>query len=106
MVRAIAARIQGDDYQARWFWIQACRLFTPLTKVVKVAYEFHGVKSFDDVVVYYEGRMDDEGNSLLAEYYQVKFHVTSAGAFTWQGMMDPGFINASSISILQRLKNA
>jgi len=106
MARAIAARIQGDDYQARWFWIQACRLFTPLTKVVKVAYEANGVKSFDDVVVYYDGMVDDEGNALLAEYYQVKFHVTSAGAFTWQGMMDPTFINAASVSILQRLQNA
>lgn len=106
MARAIAARTQGDDYQARWFWIQACRLFAPLTPVVRVAYEAHGVKSFDDVVVYYKDRIDDEGNSLVAEYYQVKFHVTSAGAFTWKGMMDPAFINAASISILQRLKNA
>lgn len=103
---AIAARIQGDDYQARWFWFQICRLFSERTKVVRVSYEANNIKSFDDVVVYYQGMEDDEGNLLSAEYYQVKFHVTSAGAFTWEGMMNPSFINATSVSILQRLKNA
>lgn len=107
MARAIAARNQGDDYQARWFWLQVCRLFGERTKVVRVAYEANNVKSFDDVVIYYDNSMvDDEGNFLQAEYYQVKFHVTSLGAFTWQGMMEPSFINATSVSILQRLKHA
>ena len=106
MARAIAARIQGDDYQARWFWLQVCRLFGERPKVVRVAYEANNVKSFDDVVAYCDGINDIEGNPILAEYYQVKFHVTSAGAFTWEGMMDPGFINATSVSLLQRLKNA
>ncbi|WP_341531834.1 SAVED domain-containing protein (plasmid) [Nostoc sp. UHCC 0302] len=104
--RAIAARIQGDDYQARWFWFQVCRLFSERTKVVRVGYEANNIKSFDDVVVYYKGMQDDEGNPLNTEYHQVKFHVTSAGAFTYKGMMNPAFINATSVSILQRLKNA
>lgn len=100
-------RIQGDDYQARWFWMQACRLFYDRTKAVRVAYEQNNVKSFDDVVIYYNNSMqDDDGTRLEAEYYQVKFHVTAAGAITWQGMMDPAFINASTFSILQRLKDA
>jgi hypothetical protein len=29
MVRAIAARTQGDDYQARFCWFEARRLFEP-----------------------------------------------------------------------------
>jgi hypothetical protein len=103
---AIAARIQGDDYQARWLWFHICRLFSERTKVVRVGYEANNIKSFDDVVVYYQGMQDDEGNPLNAEYYQVKFHVTSAGAFTYEGMMNPSFINATTVSILQRLKNA
>ena len=106
MSRAIAARIDGDDYQARLFWIQACRLFMPSEKVVRVGYEDSTIKSFDDIVVHYEGRMDDDGNPLLAEYYQVKFHVTSGGAVTWKSLMDASFINADSVSFLQRLKNA
>lgn len=106
MARAIAARTQGDDYQARWFWLQVCRLFGDRTNVVRVVYEADNVKSFDDVVVHFEGMADEEGHPLFAEYYQVKFHVTSGGALTWEGMMDPAFINAQSVSLLQRLKNA
>lgn len=106
MAKAIAARNQGDDYQARWFWLQICRLFGDRTKVVRVAYEANNIKSFDDVVVYFDGMIDEEGQPLLAEYYQVKFHVTSAGALTWKSMIDPVFINATSVSLLQRLKNA
>jgi hypothetical protein len=106
MARAIAARNRGDDYQARWFWIQVCRLFGDRTKVVRVEYEADNVKSFDDVAVYFNGMIDEEGNHLNAEYHQVKFHVTSAGALTWENLINPQFINAESISLLQRLKNA
>jgi SMODS-associated and fused to various effectors sensor domain len=106
MARAIAARNQGDDYQARWLWLQICRLFSQHTKVIRVVYEDGNVKSFDDVVVHFDGMTDRAGNSLRAEYYQVKFHVTSNGALTYQNLMDPAFINAASISILQRLKAA
>jgi hypothetical protein len=106
MARAIAARTQGDDYQARWFWLQVCRLFGDRTNVVRVVYEANNVKSFDDVVVHFEGMTDEEGHPLFAEYYQVKFHVTSGGSLTWEGMMAPAFINAQSVSLLQRLKNA
>ena len=106
MARAIAARNQGDDYQARWFWLQACRLFASHTKVVRVIYEDDSAKAFDDVVVYFDGMNDSDGNSVRAEYYQVKFHVTSNGAVTWQNLIEPVFINASSFSFLQRLKAA
>ncbi|MGG6294902.1 SAVED domain-containing protein [Leptolyngbya sp. AN02str] len=106
MARAIAARNQGDDYQARWFWFQACRLFGDRTKVVRVVYEANNIKSFDDISVYFDGRFDEEGNPLHAEYYQVKFHVTSAGALTWENLIDPSFINATSVSLLERLRDA
>lgn len=106
MARAIAARTQGDDYQARWFWLQVCRLFGDRTKAIRVIYEANNVKSFDDVVVHFDGMVDEEGYPLHAEYYQVKFHVTSAGSLTSESLMDPAFINAQSVSLLQRLKNA
>lgn len=107
MAKAIVARIQGDDYQARWFWHEVCRLFLDQTRVERVVYEDENIKSLDDVVVYYrDGMIDEYGQSLRADYYQVKFHVTAAGGFTWQGMMDPAFINATSVSLLERLRNA
>ncbi len=99
--------MQGDDYQARWFWRNVCRLFDPSTKVIKVCYEADNVKSFDDVVVHYgPGMKDEKGHDLGRDFYQVKFHVTSAGAFSGATMMNPSFINATAFSILQRLRDA
>lgn len=105
MAKAVSARLQGDDYQGRFFWLQACRLFDDRTKVTKVEIESSNVKSLDDVVVHYSGMFDFD-EPISADYYQVKFHVTARGAFTWKGMMDPRFINASSISLLQRIHDA
>lgn len=105
MARAVAARLQGDDYQIRFFWIQACRLFEERTKVTSVELESEDAKSIDDVVVRYENYLD-LGEPVRADFYQVKFHVTGNGAFTWRSMMDPSFVNAKSVSILQRLLDA
>lgn len=107
MARAIIARTRGDDYQARWFWIQVCRLFKPNTKVTRVIYEYNAAKAFDDVVVIYNQDMVDlDGNPLNGDYYQVKFHQTANGSLTWDNLIDPKFINATSISLLQRLYDA
>jgi hypothetical protein len=107
MAGSITARHQGDDYQARWFWMHACDLFYPEKHVLQVGYELNNIKSLDDIGVFYDKRMiDEEGDPLTADYIQVKFHVVRGGAITWQGLMDPAFINADSVSVLQRLKNA
>jgi hypothetical protein len=107
MSNAVVPRMQGDDYQARFFWIQACRLFEAHSKVACVAYELDTVKYFDDVAVFYGPLIPDErGDLIRADYYQVKFHVSHAGAFTWEALMDPRFIGASSMSLLQRLHAA
>ncbi len=107
MAKAVAARMQGDDYQARWFWLKACDLLEPQTKVEKVVYEDQNVKSLDDVVVYYrEGFQDSLGNQLCADYYQVKFHVTAEGSLTAKDLTEPRFINATKVSLLQRIRNA
>lgn len=105
--RAIIARIQGDDYQARWFWLRACDLLEEHTDVEKVVYEENNVKSLDDVVVYYRGGTRDPlGHPRRADFYQVKFHVTQAGALTAEALTKPEFINAKSVSLLQRMFNA
>ena len=103
MAKSVVARQQGDDYQARWFWIQVCRLFEERSKVASVTYESEAPKSFDDVTVAYSsGRCDEEGNPLYADFYQVKFHVTQEGALTYESLMDPKFVNATSVSLLER----
>ncbi len=109
MNKAISARIQGDDYQGLFFWLYAVKLFHPHTSVSKVVYEAENVKSFDDVVVHYrkdKPLLDCRHNEIYMDCFQVKFHVTQNGAFSWEGLKDPSFINATSFSIMQRLLNA
>lgn len=107
MAKQIVARQQGDDYQARWFWLQACALLDDFSHVERVVHEDDALKSFDDVAVYYcPGNKDKRGVSLNADFYQVKFHVTSNGALTGQSFCDPSFIGATAVSLLQRMKNA
>lgn len=107
MSTAVDARIQGDEYQAYFFWLQVCKLFFSNTKVNKVIYEANNIKSFDDVVVEYcEPIIDVNQNYINLDCFQIKFHVANGGAFSWSGLMDPSFINASSVSLIQRLKNA
>jgi hypothetical protein len=107
VAKAVIPRMQGDDYQARFFWLQACRLFQPYTKVCHVGYELDRIKSFDDVVVKYsEPLYLERGDLVEADYFQVKFHVSQAGAFTCAAFIDPKFINAKSVSLLQRLHAA
>ena len=106
MANSLRALIWGDDYQARHFWMNACNLFFEDTGVVTVAMELGNMKSLDDVGVFFAPWVRDEwGNPLNAEYHQVKFHVTASGGCTWQGLMDPGFINAESVSLLRRLRD-
>jgi SMODS-associated and fused to various effectors sensor domain len=107
-MHAIAARSRGDDYQARWFWIQVCRLFGERTLVRRVVYEEARVKSLDDVAVYYDDRgiPDSDGSIVFADYFQLKFHQTLAGSITGSALIDPKFINAASISFLQRVRDA
>jgi len=107
MVSAISAIQSGFDYQIVWFWIQACRLLQPSSKVMKVVFEDNQVKSFDDVVVYYSQPVVDERNDpCVADYYQVKFHVDHSDMLRWDALMDPNFINAKRFSFLQKLQAA
>lgn len=107
MARAVAARMHGDDYQARVFWLNVCRLFEDRSKVDAVEIEAECVKSLDDVAVHYvTGMLDADGSALSADYFQVKFHVASDGALTWEALIDPAFINAASVSLLKRIHDA
>src|SRR4051812_33676468 len=107
MVKAVVARPQGDDYQARVFWLEGCRLFSPYSKVARVAYELDRIKTFDDVVVTYSTPLPDErGGTVSIDYYQAKYHVDRAGRLTYESLIDPEAIGATSISLLQRLHHA
>jgi hypothetical protein len=107
MSRSVAAINQGGEYQALLFWLEAARLFMPYSPVGQVGYEHQAVRSFDDVVVLYSRPVLDEwGDPVTADYYQSKFHVTYNGAFTYSNLIDPAFISAEAVSLLQRLHDA
>lgn len=107
MSLAIVARRDGDVFQARMFWLHAARLLDEEGGIVRVGFE-SGRKGFDDVwVEYKEGRgyQDHFGNSLQVERLQCKWHATP-GTFTHLDLIKPEYINASSISLLQRALDA
>lgn len=107
MGKQIAARMLGDDYQALFFWSKVCEMYQEHNKIKKVAYEYEEIKAFDDVVVFYkEGVRDSSMTQISADYFQLKFHVTNSNYFTYNNLMDPKTINATTVSILERIHNA
>src|ERR1700741_3923892 len=103
MGNAVIPRQQGDDYQAKIFWLHACNLFRATTNVAKVGWEVNTTFGFDDVIVYYEPAKLDNGDNVIEECFQVKFHVDHSSGFSWAALMDPTFIGATEESLLQRL---
>lgn len=103
MGRNVIARQDGDDYQAKFFWLKACCLNIPSSKVAEVAWEVDSTFGFDDVTVTYDPAILESGSEVIKEYYQVKFHVDHRNGFTCQALIDPEFIGAVNDSLLQRL---
>ena len=103
MAQGVVALNQGFDYQARFFWIQASRLFMPSTKVIRVGFEVDRARGFDDVAAYYDGAVDELFAPLRSDHFSVKFHVDHSDGITYESLIDPAFINATSESLLQKL---
>jgi hypothetical protein len=107
MAQAVATRREGDAFQARIFWRNALPLLDPRSPVVKVGFE-SGPKGFDDVWVEYQpdgAPRDHEGLPILREHTQCKWHV-SVSDFGHADLVDPEWINASKVSLLQRARAA
>ena len=104
MAKSILAIYNGNDYQARVFWLHACQVLHKNSKIEKVGYEIDGVKSFDDVAVIYKSPvLGERSEKIMADYWQVKYHVDAGGVLTFEELTNPAFINATANSILQRL---
>ena len=107
MTRAVVARRQGDDFQARLFWLKSASLLDPESPIIRVAYE-KGPRGFDDLLVEYDrdcAPRDHNGQPIYRKYLQCKWHV-SAGAFGYRDLVDPAFISAEKSSFLQRAHEA
>lgn len=78
MTQAVAVRSQGDDFQARIFWLCAPLLLVPESEVARVSFE-SGPRAFDDVTVEYvagKGPQDHYGDEILRDHLQCKWHAT------------------------------
>ena len=107
MANSVVPRWHGDNYQARIFWENALNLLDDTSCVVEVTFEADGPKTFDDVVVKYDPPVARSGpERIAAEYHQVKWHVTYAGRFGFEDFVDPAFIGATTVSLLERLRDA
>jgi hypothetical protein len=107
MTDANVARHQGDDFQARLFWLKATALLDPKSNVVRVSYE-SGPKSFDDITIEYDPsrpEKDQEGKPIYRRHLQCKWH-RKAGVYSHADLIDPRFINADTASLLQKLHRA
>lgn len=107
MARSNVARRQGDDFQARQFWLKAAALLDPNNPVVKVSYET-GPKGFDDITLDYDPKCsprDHEGVPIYRRHIQCKWH-TKAGVFGYEDLVDPAFINAARYSLLDKVYKA
>lgn len=107
MTKAIHARRRGDDFQAYCFWKRVCRMLLPDSDIQKVGFELNGgYTAFDDVAVVYKNGRPWRDGIMEAEYIQVKYSVGYDKAITLETLLDPGFINATSVSLMQRLRDA
>lgn len=103
MANAIGARRDGDDFQARLFWLKAAHLLDDEGPIQRVGFEC-GPRGFDDLWVEYDPShrpKDQYGVPLAKEFFQCKWHV-SPGLYTHKDLTEPQFINASTKSLLQR----
>ncbi|MGF7230305.1 SAVED domain-containing protein [Arachidicoccus sp.] len=105
MSNSVIARQQGDDYQAKYFWYKACKLYQQNSTAVKIAWEKNDSPGFDDVSIFYQPAKLDRttGKEIHSEYFQVKFHVDHDRGFSCAAFMDPSFIGNTTESLLQRL---
>jgi len=107
VANSVVPRWHGDNYQARIFWENALNLLDDASCVVEVTFEADGPKAFDDVVVKYDPPVARSGpERIAAEYHQVKWHVAYDGRFGFEDFVDPAFIGATTVSILERLRDA
>ncbi|ENU95835.1 MULTISPECIES: SAVED domain-containing protein [Acinetobacter] len=107
MTQAVTVRRDGDNFQARIFWLYAARLLDMDSPVKEIGFEV-GPKCFDDIWVEYDGTKspkDHLGHPILREHIQCKWHVTP-DQYRYTDLIDPEFINATSKSFIERAYTA
>ena len=106
MANAVAVRSYGDQYQALVFWKYALDMLKKDSDIENIGYEYDEIKSFDDVVIFYKRDQKFRDTTINRAYIQVKFHMKQNNEFTMDNLLDPSFIDAKSVSFLQKVVNA
>lgn len=98
----IAARIDGDDFQGRLFWIRAAELYTDPPRLSRIAYEYDQTIGVDDLVVFYHPPgVPDGPEQYDVDAMQAKFHVDHKGAYSSAFLMEVP--TGSKRSLLQKM---
>jgi hypothetical protein len=104
MTRANVARHGGDEFQARWFWLNAANLLNDLSAVSYVAWE-NGPQGIDDIRVDYTPARATPSGFVSRDHVQCKWHVRT-GEFGYELLTTPSFANAATVSWLHRAYEA
>jgi hypothetical protein len=104
---ALRSIVSGLDYQARWFWLEAIRLLLSPPALREVVLEARAPRAFDDVLSHLS-RPDTNsfGDRVDVDGYQAKFKVDHRKALSALALSNPALINATTWSILERLRDA
>jgi len=102
----IGAISAGLRYQVRFFWRHAVAMLFPKRTVAKVVVEHRGVGAVDDVVVYYiPPGVNDRGNTVAVDFFQLKFHTAQTGAVDHRAIVDPEW-TGTKLAMLRRFSDA
>jgi len=107
MANSVSAIQSGLYFQEGIFWLHAAKMLKKENKITSIAWEDDDVVGFDDVVVEYQEGILDESSGLVVyrDFIQVKHHMDKSQLFSVQCFVDPAFIGATSVSLLQKLQN-
>tara|TARA_R110002072_G_scaffold161403_1_gene312931 strand:- start:37756 stop:39303 length:1548 start_codon:yes stop_codon:yes gene_type:complete len=106
MSSASSARQLGDEAHQYLFWQFSGRMLAKC-QITAVGFETGEFTAFDDVAVKFaKPRPDGLGGYFNEDHIQSKFSVAGGKVLTGEGLTDPRLINATKISLLERLRDA
>lgn len=106
MTSASSARQLGDEAHQYLFWQFGGRMLAK-RQISAVGFETGEFTAFDDVgVKFAKPRPDGLGRFLDEDHIQSKFSVAGGKVLTGEGLTHPELINATTVSLLERLRDA
>ncbi|TAK00612.1 MAG: SAVED domain-containing protein [Chloroflexota bacterium] len=103
MTTKVAPILFGEDYQHRYFWIQAARLFMEDDPAEVVYLEHPIIQAFDDVVAVNRIPLySHDLRQIEVDHYQLKYHVDGRETIRAFDLSTPSFIGATAHSLLDK----